>query len=52
MPYVRETHGNSNMSSGTLTRSEASWEVTHDTEHRLRSENLAFDIGQPENPNG
>ena len=24
---------------------EASWDVTHDTEHRLRSENLAFDIG-------
>ncbi len=26
---------------------EASWDVTHDTEHRLRSENLAFDIGSP-----
>jgi hypothetical protein len=34
------------MSSGALENREASWDITHDTEHRLRSENLAFDIGE------
>jgi hypothetical protein len=33
------------MSDTTHTIREAAWDITHDTEHRLRSENLAFDIG-------
>lgn len=39
------------MSSGALESREASWDITHDTEHRLRSENLAFDIGEEDSEN-
>ena len=34
------------MSTSTRSKREAAWDSTHDTEHRLRSENLAFDIGE------
>jgi len=34
------------MSSRGHSKRDAAWDATHDTEHRLRSENLAFDIGQ------
>ena len=34
------------MSTSVHSKREAAWDVSHDTEHRLRSENLAFDIGR------